>query len=76
MLGYALLLDSDRYQAFSMGKAMQYAFLRKIKIDNYILLVFSVKNAITGFLLDFILDRGIGFVLFVCKYSDINPAMD
>lgn len=55
VLGYALLLDSDRYQAFSMGKAMQYAFLRKIKIDNYILLVFSVKNAITGFLLDFIL---------------------
>ena len=37
-----------------------------------------LKEEITrGFiLLDFILDRGIGFVLFVCKYSDINPAMD
>ena len=55
VLWYALLLDSDCFQAFSMGKGMQYAFLRKLKIDHCILLVFSVKNTITGFLLDFIL---------------------
>ena len=55
VLWYALLLDSDCFQAFSMGKGMQYAFLRKIKIEHCILLVFSVKNTITGFLLDFIL---------------------
>lgn len=54
VLGYALLLDSDCYQTFSMGKAMQYAFLRKIKIDHCFLLVFSVKNTIPGFYFIFV----------------------